>query len=93
MLINEFLERSKKWQSRVQEKREVLRSELERQEENLTPFHPQINFISACLHEEKIKMLRMLHHNESVRRAEEVASVEVIHQDAEAKPDVNTLPR
>ena len=32
-LIDEFLERSKRWQSRVQEKREALRSELERQED------------------------------------------------------------
>ena len=71
-LIDEFLERSKRWQDRVNEKRKALRSELERREDETTPFHPQINFISACLHEEKIRMLKMLHHSRDLRRAEEV---------------------
>ena len=93
-LIEEFLERSKKWQDRVLEKREALRSALERREDESLPFHPQINFISACLHEEKIKMLKMLHHGRDAGRVDEVpVPVAAAPQRIAPKPDAGTLPR
>jgi ABC-type uncharacterized transport system ATPase subunit len=65
------MNRNNAWQKKVNSKKEAVKEETSMAQSQSLTFHPKINFISQCLHEQKLLLLS----NNSSGLATEIAEL------------------